>query len=56
VAAKRLDKSINLALTLQMLYEQGDEAIDAALARLAAVTKQLGDAYTRWHELESRSS
>ena len=36
-------------------YKEGGDAIGAALARLEAVTRQLGDAYARWHELESRS-
>jgi ATP-binding cassette subfamily F protein uup len=50
------EQALNARIAGPEFYKEGHEAIDAALARLAAVTKQLGDAYTRWHELESRSS
>ena len=49
------EQALNARIAGPEFYKEGHEAIDAALARLAAVTKQLGDAYTRWHELESRS-
>ena len=50
------EQALNARIAGPEFYKEGREAIDAALARLAAVTRQLGDAYTRWHELESRSS
>ena len=50
------EQALNARIAGPEFYKEGHEAIDAALARLAAVTRQLGDAYTRWHELESRSS
>jgi ATP-binding cassette subfamily F protein uup len=50
------EHALNARIAGPEFYKEGHEAIDAALARLAAVTKRLGDAYTRWHELESRSS
>jgi len=37
-------------------YKEGGDAIAAALARLAAVGRDISEAYARWHELESRSS
>jgi ATP-binding cassette subfamily F protein uup len=37
-------------------YREGGDAIAAVLARLAAVGLELGEAYARWHELESRAS
>src|SRR5688572_1875163 len=37
-------------------YKEGGDAIAAALARLKAVTRELGEAYSRWHDLESRST
>jgi len=50
------EQALNARIAGPEFYKEGHEAIDAALARLAVVTKQLGEAYTRWHELESRSS
>ena len=37
-------------------YKEGSDAIAAALARLEAVSRDISEAYARWHELESRSS
>ena len=36
-------------------YKEGGTAIAAALARLEALGREIGDAYARWHELDSRS-
>jgi ATP-binding cassette subfamily F protein uup len=50
------EQALNARIAGPEFYKEGREAIDAALARLAAIARELGDAYTRWHELESRSS
>jgi ATP-binding cassette subfamily F protein uup len=50
------EQALNARIAGPEFYKEGQEAINAALARLEAVARQLGDAYVRWHELESRSS
>ena len=50
------EQELNAHIAGPEFYKEGREAIAAALARLEAVKTQLGDAYTRWHELESRST
>jgi ABC transport system ATP-binding/permease protein len=49
------EQALNARIAGPEFYKEGGDAIAAALARLAAVTGQLGNAYARWHELESRS-
>ncbi len=50
------EQALNARIAGPEFYKEGQEAITSALARLEAVTRELGDAYTRWHELESRSN
>ena len=50
------EQQLNARIAGPEFYKEGGDAIAAALARLAAVSRELGEAYARWHELESRSS
>jgi ATP-binding cassette subfamily F protein uup len=50
------EQALNARIAGPEFYKEGQEAIAAALARLEEVTRLLGDAYSRWHELESRST
>jgi ATP-binding cassette subfamily F protein uup len=49
------ERVLNARIAGPGFYKEGGEAIAATLARLADVTRQAGEAYARWHELESRS-
>jgi len=48
------ERELNARIAGPEFYKEGREAIQATMARLTAVTTQIGDAYSRWHELESR--
>jgi ATP-binding cassette subfamily F protein uup len=48
------EQELNARIAGPEFYKEGREAIQATMARLTAVTTQIGDAYSRWHELESR--
>jgi ATP-binding cassette subfamily F protein uup len=50
------EQALNARIAGPEFYKESREAIAATLARLEAVARQLGDAYNRWHELESRST
>ena len=43
------------AKLIEFHLHNGAEAIAATMARLAAIAKELGATYARWHELEERS-
>ena len=49
------ERELNARIAGPEFYKEGGDAISAALARLEAVGRELGHAYARWHELESRS-
>ncbi len=50
------EQRLNARIAGPEFYKEGGEAIAATLARLAEVGRALGDAYARWHELESRTA
>ncbi|MBI4887660.1 MAG: ATP-binding cassette domain-containing protein [Acidobacteria bacterium] len=49
------ERQLNTRIAGAEFYKEGGDAIAAALARLAEASRELGEAYARWHELESRA-
>ncbi len=49
------EQQLNARVASAGFYKEGAEAIAATMARLAAIAKELGATYARWHELEERS-
>jgi ATP-binding cassette subfamily F protein uup len=49
------ERELNARVAGPDFYKEGGQAIAAALARLERLAHELGAAYARWHELESRS-
>jgi ATP-binding cassette subfamily F protein uup len=47
-------RALNLTIAGPEFYKEGAGAIDASLARVDELQRQLTDAYARWDELESR--
>jgi ATP-binding cassette subfamily F protein uup len=50
------EQQLNARIAGPEFYKEGGEAIAATLARLAEVGLELGEAYARWHELESKTA
>ena len=54
-ALETAQRELNVRVAGPEFYKEGGDAIDEALARLEAVGREIGEAYARWHDLESRS-
>jgi ATP-binding cassette subfamily F protein uup len=49
------EKQLNARMAAPEFYKEGGEAIAATLARVEAISRELAEAYARWHELEERA-
>jgi ATP-binding cassette subfamily F protein uup len=49
-------RDLNARIAGPAFYKESRDAIAAALARVEALQRELADAYTRWHDLDSRTT
>jgi ATP-binding cassette subfamily F protein uup len=49
-------RDLNARIAGPDFYKESRDAIAAALARVEALQRELADAYTRWHDLDSRTT